>query len=175
MEQKNNIKPLIEAALFISGRALSLKELADICNSGNLGLIRKIAEELKSEYQQMNSAIEILESEKGYRMHIKADFEKKLLYLAPESEIPKPMLKVLAQIAYEQPIKQSVLAKEQGSRIYKYVKKLREQELVEAKKSGRTKLLTTTSKFKDYFQIKDLKALVDSKELKKEDKDSDEK
>ncbi|HDI72783.1 MAG TPA: SMC-Scp complex subunit ScpB, partial [Candidatus Altiarchaeales archaeon] len=58
------------------------------------------------------------------------------------------------------PIKQSKVVKERGNRAYRYIRKLIEQELIEGKKSGRTRILTTTSKFRDYFQIQDLRELV---------------
>ncbi len=82
------------------------------------------------------------------------------MHLAPEADIPPAMLKTLAIIAYKQPVTQSKLVKERGNRIYAYVKKLREHELIEAKKKGRTKILTVTPKFREYFQIQDVKNSV---------------
>ena len=155
-----DVRGVIEAALFVSGRILTLDEISRICESGNAGLIRQALAELKEEYSSRNSGIEIYEYDSGYGMRIRADMEPSVMHLASETEIPPAMLKTLALIAYEQPVMQSKLVKERGTRVYKYVKKLREQELIEAKKKGRTRVLTVTPKFKEYFQVQDVKDLI---------------
>jgi len=155
-----DIRGLIEAALFVAGRNLSIEEIAALCQSGNIGLVRKTIDELSEEYNSRNSGLEIYEYDGNYGMRVRLEVEPSVMYLAPETEIPPAMLKTLALIAYEQPVTQSKLVKERGNRVYKYVKRLREQELIEAKKKGRTRILTVTPKFKEYFQIQDLKDLV---------------
>ncbi|RLI88313.1 MAG: SMC-Scp complex subunit ScpB [Candidatus Altiarchaeales archaeon] len=156
----DNFRALIEAALFVSGRTLSIEELAKICKSGSIGVIRKILEDLQKEYHERNSGLEIYESNGEYGMRVKKEFEGDIMHLVPETDMSPAMLKTLALIAYEQPIKQSKVVKERGNRAYRYIRKLIEQELIEGKKSGRTRILTTTSKFRDYFQIQDLRELV---------------
>jgi len=155
---------LMEAALFIAGRNLTLEEIAGLCQSGNIGLVRRTIDELREEYNSRNSGIEIYGYDGSYGMRVKSELEPAVMHLAPDTEIPPAMLKTLALIAYEQPVTQSRLVKERGNRVYKYVRKLREQELIEAKKKGRTRILTVTPKFREYFQIQDLKDLVDKKE-----------
>jgi len=156
----NEIKPLIEAALFVSGRPLNIEELAKICGSGNLGLIHSCVEELSKGYENRNSGVVIQKTEEGYIMRVKRDLEGKIMHLIPETEIPSPILKTLALIAYEQPIKQSEIVKERGNRAYRYIRFLRERGLIEGKKCGRTRVLTVTPKFRDYFRIEDLKEFV---------------
>lgn len=160
----DDVRRVIEAALFVSGRILTLEEIARICESGNAGLIRQALAELREDYNSRNSGIEIYEYDSGYGMRIRADMEPSVMHLASETEIPPAMLKTLALIAYEQPVMQSKLVKERGTRVYKYVKQLREQELIEAKKKGRTRILTVTPKFKEYFQVQDVKDLVKTEE-----------
>ncbi len=150
-------KKLIEAGLFIAGRPLSLEEIAVFCNSGNMGSIRRLIEELQEDYNTRDSALRIENMSEGYRMTVVEEIEKDVVHLAPESEIPSTVLKTLALIAHEQPIKQSEVVKVRGNRAYRYIKELREQGLIEAKREGRTRLLETTPKFKEYFQIDDLK------------------
>ncbi len=156
----NDIKSLIEAALFASGRSLTLEEIANLCKSGNIGFIRRTIEELIREYSERRSGLEICESANGYSMRIKREFEQDVIQLIPETEIEPAVLKTLALIAYEEPIKQSKVVEERGNRAYRYIKKLREQELINAEKCGRTRLLRTTPKFREYFQIVNLKEAV---------------
>ena len=93
------------------------------------------------------------------------------MHLVPETDMPPAVLKTLALIAYSQPIKQSEIIKQRGNGAYKYIKKLKEAELIETHKSSRTKVITVTNKFKDYFQIQDMKEIRDKipPELLKED------
>jgi segregation and condensation protein B len=158
-------KRIIEAALFVAGKPLKIDELAKVCVSGNLGLIRNCVEELVREYDDGGSGIAIQKIEEGYVMRVRDDLEGKLMHLVPETEIQAPVLKILALIAYEQPIKQSDVVKERGNKAYKYIKFLREQGFVEGKRCGRTRMLNVTPKFKDYFHIEDLKEFVEKGDI----------
>ncbi len=154
-------KSMIEAALFVSGKALAIDELGVICNSGNLGGIRRDVQELIEEYEGRDSGIRICSTSGGYVMGARGDLEEKVMYLAPASDIPPAMLKILALIAYEQPIKQSDLVKERGNRVYNYLRELKAKDLIERKRSGRTFILETTPKFRRYFGIEDVKMLLE--------------
>ena len=156
----SEVKSLIEAALFASGRALSAEDLARICGSGSVGLIRRNIEELVDEYKSRRSGIALIKIPEGYIMQVKTEYESAIMPLVPETEIPLPVLKTLALIAYEKQIKQSDLVKERGSGAYAYVKFLKKQGLIEAKREGRTKILSVTPKFRAYFHVEDLEKLV---------------
>ncbi len=149
-------KKLVEAALFIAGRPLSVEDIASACNSGNPGSIRQYIKELREEYSSRDTAIKVEEVSDGYLMTLEAGVEKQILHLAPEKEISSAALKTLALIAHQQPIKQSEVVKIRGNRAYRYIKELREQDFIETKKHGRTRLLSTTPRFSEYFTIKDL-------------------
>jgi segregation and condensation protein B len=97
-------------------------------------------------------------------MHVKPDIEDKIMSLAPATQMNKAMLKTLAVIASEGPIRQSELVRRRGNRVYHYAEKLLAEGLITAKKSGRTKLLSTTPKFKEYFKIKEVPRLEAQKE-----------
>ncbi len=159
-------KQIIEAALFAAGRALSLEDLARTCGSGSMGLVRKKVEELAKEYANRDSAVRITNSEEGYLMQLMQGVEKKIIHLVPETEIPTPILRTLAVIAYEQPIKQSELVNERGNKTYAYIRFLKDKGLIESQREGRTKILTVTTKFKTYFHIVDLKSLVKKEKSK---------
>jgi segregation and condensation protein B len=152
-------KNLIEAALFVSGKILTLQDLARLCLSGSLGQIRKTLEELQKEYELKDSSIEIYESNGGYGMRVKRVYEDKVIHLVPDTDMAPAVLKTLALIAYTQPIKQSEVIKLRGNGAYKYIEKLKDIELIETHKSSRTKIITVTNKFKEYFHIQEVKEM----------------
>ena len=144
-------RAVIEAALFAAGRMLSPRELADIS-----GLSPQMAEEaardLAQEYASRSSGIEIRSIGDGYSMQVRPILASRVLSFAPK-EIEAPLIRTLAIIAYKQLIKQSDLVRIRGNKSYEHVKELERRGLINAIKHSRTKLLTTTSGFADYFGI----------------------
>jgi len=161
-----NEKSVLEAALFVAGKSLSINELAKLCGLTEKEEVKKQLQELVEEYRQRNSGIEIYTDGKNYGMRVKVEIEDRVAYLIPQSDLGSGTLKTLAFIAYKQPLTQSALVKKRGNRCYYYIKKLLEQELIEAKKHGRTKLLKTTPKFNQYFRIKSVDELEVKEPLK---------
>jgi segregation and condensation protein B len=145
-------KTLVEAALFIAGRPLAFSELAELTRASKED-VEKALSELSSEYSARSSAVEVLVNKKGGAMRLRPELEGDVMLLAPQAEMSQAMLKTLAVIAHDEPLTQSGLVKSRGNRVYYYIKKLIDMELVSARKQGRTKILTTTQKFKDYFKV----------------------
>ncbi|MCW7076348.1 MAG: SMC-Scp complex subunit ScpB [Candidatus Syntrophoarchaeum sp.] len=152
-EKRIKIKQMIEASLFISDSPLSSSRLAKLAGCGNDEL-NAILEELKSEYEARQSAIAINKSGNRWGMEVRREFSGALAEIAPR-EFESPALRTLAVIAYRQPITQSDLVKMRGKVAYRHVKEFEERGLVESKPAGHTKILTTTKKFKDYFEMED--------------------
>ena len=144
-------KAVIEAALFASGRTLTPRELADLSGLSE-ERARALADDLATEYATRDSGIEIKSIGEGYSMQVRFGLAGRVLSFAPK-EIEAPLIRTLAIIAYKQPIKQSVLVEIRGNKSYDHVKELEERGLINAEKFSRTKLLTTTRGFADYFGI----------------------
>jgi segregation and condensation protein B len=155
-----NLKSLAEAALFVSGRNMSPKDLAKVFGLENPAEVKAALEALVQEYTTRDGGIEIYKISGRYGMQVKPEIEANVLQLVPETDMPKAMLKTLAMIAYEQPIKQSYIVKLRGNRVYDYMKKLEELGFIERRPEGHTKVITTTLKFNQYFRINDAKELV---------------
>lgn len=146
-----NSKALIEAALFAAGKALSLKDLSRLSGLSEENT-RTLAEELVRDYSLRDSGIEIRGFEDRYVMQVRAALARDVISVAPK-EIDAPLIRTLAIIAYKQPLKQSNLAEIRGNKSYSHVKELEQMGLISAKKTGRTKVLTTTKGFAEYFGL----------------------
>jgi segregation and condensation protein B len=147
----SDAKAVIEAALFAAGRTLTPKELADLSGISE-ERARAVADDLASEYASRGSGIEIKNIGEGYSMQVRFGLAGRVLSFAPK-EIEAPLIRTLAIIAYKQPIKQSDLVEIRGNKSYDHVKELEKRGLINAVKQSRTKLLTTTRGFADYFGI----------------------
>ncbi|HIH22715.1 TPA: SMC-Scp complex subunit ScpB [Candidatus Micrarchaeota archaeon] len=153
-----NEKRVIEAALFISPRELTLQEMKQLTGIGALGYIQKMAEELVQEYKDKGSAIEIVNMDGKYSMRIKNDYVNRVKQFAQETEISKPALRTLAYISKHDGMLKSELARKIGAQIYDDVRELVEKGFIKTHKAGRTAKITLTEKFRTYFG--DVKANV---------------
>lgn len=150
-DQDIDPKAVIEAALFASGKMLSIQELSNLSgipeDKANI-----LANELTKEYASRNGGMEIIRFGDEYAMQVRTALVHSVMSVAPK-EIDAPLIRTLAIIAYKQPIKQSVLAEIRGNKSYAHVKDLEKMGLISCAKQGRTKVITTTKAFADYFGI----------------------
>ncbi len=144
-------KKLIEAALFISGREMSLEELRTLTGIGALGYLQNTLSEIQEEYHNRGSAIEIIEVGGKYAMRVSNDYIGKVKEFAQDTEISKSALRTLAFISKHDGMLKSLLVKKIGTQAYMDVKELVQAEYIKPKKAGRSSKLFLTEKFKKYF------------------------
>ncbi len=143
-------KQIIEAALFVSSEPLSLAKLAEISGVSREEA-RSLIEELRRDYASRDSAIEIRSiGDEHYLMQAKDALSGMLIELVKPA-LAQDVLKTLSLIALRQPITQAEVVKARGSTAYAHIKELVAKGFVSATPAGRTKMLTTTDKFSDYF------------------------
>ncbi|MEW5759863.1 MAG: SMC-Scp complex subunit ScpB [Candidatus Thermoplasmatota archaeon] len=142
---------IIEVALFSAGRALGIDEI-EATTSIKKNEVRKAIENLIEYYSSADIGIEVAKVGEKYAMQVKKELLPYAAKFAP-MEIGLQTLKTLVLIAYHQPIKQSELQNMIGDKVYLHVKQLLDFGLISAKKFGRTKILSTTNRFSEYFGI----------------------
>jgi segregation and condensation protein B len=148
-ERENTRK--IEAALFIAGRFLSLKELIALTDVNPI-LLRKMLGDLEDRYK--DSAINVTRRNDLWKMDVSQEYSDMVHKLASGSaEFSKAEQETLAIIAYKQPMKQSVLVKIRGNKAYEHIKNFVEMGLVNKKKVGHTAELKLSEEFYDYFRL----------------------
>ena len=145
-----NKKALIQAALFVSDKPLSLKKLTSITNSTTKE-VDKILKEIQMETEKEDSGIQLMETPEGYNLIVKPIYRPYVASIAPFSDLSEGMKRTLALIAAKQPIKQSLIVRYQGNKAYNYIESLVKKGLIKAERFGRTKILTTTENFERYF------------------------
>jgi len=144
----------IEAALYSSGRPLSIEELIRASGTESrtktLALLNSIMKKTKSVFK----AIEIVTLPDGsYVFQLKPEFSWTVRRYASKPILPKATLKTLSYIAYMQPISSKQLVETRGSGVYSHLKELRQLDFIEHQNVGRLKIFTTTGKFQKYFGI----------------------
>ena len=146
-------KRLVEAALFVTSKAMSADEIAQAIGVASVGVISNAAEELQKEYETRNGAIAVFKIGDKYIMSVKEPFASRVNSLAGAPEMTKGALRILAYVSKNEPVMQSSIVKAFGTSTYDYMKELLEKEFVVRKKVGRSMRVETTSKFKEYFNF----------------------
>jgi len=135
-----SLKARIEAALFVSGKALSINEISDIIKTP-VEEIEEALLELIMDYSSREGALEI-----------KEDYSEIVENLVP-AEMSETILKTLSAIAIKQPILQSDLVGLRGISVYDHINYLMERELITKKPQGKSFIIKTTPKFREYFKL----------------------
>jgi segregation and condensation protein B len=145
---------LLEAILFIAERPVTLDEIKQklLINDEEMAqLISLLERNLKAR----NSFIELVKLEQGQaiEMHIKDAIKKELDAFRTKKSLSKDLMKTLAYIALEQPLKYGDLKKVRGQKTKDHVEALEKEGFIKQDPSGKTSLLTTTLYFASVFNL----------------------
>ena len=146
-------KRLIEAALFMSPKALSVAELSGITGVASMGHVEEMIKQLVAEYSASGTALQIFEIDKKFMLGLREPYASRVSSMASGPDLSRGALRILAYISKNEDALQSAIVKLFGESTYEYVKELREKEFLETKKEGRSRKLMTTTKFKEYFNV----------------------
>jgi segregation and condensation protein B len=153
MEVQPDHRKLIEAALFMSPNALGVEELKSFTGIASAGHVEAAARQLVEEYKSRDTALEIVEIDKKFIFGLKEPYASKLGKLASGPDITRGSLRVLAYVSRNDGVMQSELVKLFGPSVYDHMKELAEKGFIESRKQGRTKKITVTNKFREYFNV----------------------
>lgn len=144
------LETLLEATIFSAGRSLRGEELSEM-----LGYpIEEVKESLESliatSKRRRGSALQMVEVAGRFAIEVKPSIADHLPKKA-KSEIPQKLLKAAALIAYHQPMPQSRLVELLGQKAYDHIRELAQAGLVDRRRNGNTRRLTTTLRFSEVF------------------------
>lgn len=161
--EKEDLKKL-EAVFFVSARFLNMQELISLTDLNPI-IIQELIEKLQEKYDKQDSAIEVIEKNKMWKMDVRSQYYNIINKLAGgKSEFSKAEQETLGIIAFKQPIKQSVIIKIRGNKAYDHIKKFGDLQLLKKKKMGHTNELSLADDFYDYFNVKEDNVLKEAKE-----------
>lgn len=168
------LKNIIEAALFAAGGPLSLEKLESLFaldEQPGREAIRGALDALRADWELRG--IELVEVASGFRFQVKAALAPWVARLWEErpSRYSRALLETLALIAYRQPITRAEIEDIRGVSVSSSIMKtLLEREWVRVvghrDLPGRPALYATTRQFLDYFNLKSLDDLPTLSELK---------
>ena len=141
---------LLEATLFGAGRSMSVTELCESLGYDEdemLDCLYSLRSTLK---RRRGGALQIAEVGDRWAIEVKPEIAEHLPKEA-KTELPKKLLKAASLIAYHQPMSQSRLVELLGQKAYDYVRELAQYGMIDRRKDGNTRRLTTTRRFSEAF------------------------
>jgi segregation and condensation protein B len=169
---ENNLKSAVEAMLFASEKPLVIEQIRKALNNLEGNEVRKILEELKSEYEQSSRGMRVIEIAGGFQMisaPVFASFLKKLFKDRHTERLSKPALETLAIIAYKQPLTRTEIELLRNVNVDGVMKSLLDKNLIRIsgrkKVPGRPFVYGTTRQFLEYFGLKSLEELPKMEEF----------
>lgn len=171
---ENNLKAVIEALLFASEKPLTLEKIKNVLDTLEVGQIRGLVEELKSEYEKSERGLRVVEVAGGFQIITApgfAPFLKRFFKERFTEKLSKPALQTLAIIAYKQPLTKLEIELLRNVNIDGVMKNLLDKDLIRVagrkKTPGRPIVYGTTRKFLEYFGLKSLEELPKMEEFSK--------
>ncbi|MFH0829679.1 MAG: SMC-Scp complex subunit ScpB [Candidatus Aenigmatarchaeota archaeon] len=175
--EKRSKKAMLEAVLFQAAEPLHLDKIMRLIGSTSPDKVEVMLKEVQDFYAGEEHGVQLFNTETGWQFRVKPEYVSAVRGLTPFHDLSRGLLRVLALVAYKQPITQSQIVKVIGNRTYEYVKELERRGMLRAIKSGRSKALVTTKGFADYFGLnspEDAKKLFESIPAEPEKKEPEE-
>ena len=167
-------RQLIEAALFVGGRALTAKKLASLVGPDTeTSLIEEEIEGLNGLYSSEVRPYQIQLAEGGYRLQLREEFyatRNRVFNLGPkEVQLSQEQLEVLALVASKQPISRLQIEKHGRKNAGGLLRLLLRRQLIvieRGKNPRRDITYRTTSRFLEVFNLPDIQDLPTHERLK---------
>ncbi len=144
------LETLIEATLFGAGRSMSVEELAVDLEVEAADIATSLEALRTSLKRRRGGALQLAEINGRWALEVKPKVAQHLPCNA-KTDIPPKLLKSASLIAFHQPMMQSRLVELLGQRTYDHVRELVQLGLVERRRHGNTKRLSTTRRFSEVF------------------------
>jgi segregation and condensation protein B len=144
-------RKLIEAALFMTPQTVNVNQVMELISEPNYTMAKGIALSFMKEFNQRDSALQVVQIEDSFQMVIRPGYEEKVRHLAGKAIFHPGIMKTLALVAFKQPISQSLVVKYRNNKAYDHIHRLVEEGFVAREPKGRSFTLRTTKKFLEYF------------------------
>ena len=144
------LETLLEATMFSAGRSLTPEELSEVLGYEGEEISEALIVLQTTLKRRRGGAIQAVEIGGRWAIEVKPAIANHLPS-DTKSDLPGKLLKAAALIAYHQPMPQSRLVELLGQRAYDHIRELAQAGLVNRRRDGNTRRLTTTRRFSEVF------------------------
>lgn len=160
------LKPIIEALIFVSEEPIPIKQIASLLEGENLEDIKGACEALTEDFNARNGGLEMRLLAGGYRISTRPElneYVRRYLKAQPTARLSLAALETLAVIAYKQPITIPEILEIRGKSSTSAIKTLLDRRLIVPRGHkqvvGRPMLYGTSKEFLIQFGLNDVSEL----------------
>ena len=167
----SEVRAIIESLLFVSEVPLSLARIKSVLSIYTHAEITKALNDLLENYLSDDHGIFLAEVAQGYQFRSKPEYGewiRKLKKITP-TRLSRAALETLAIVAYKQPVRRAEVEAIRGVDVGGILRLLMEKKLIKIlgrqNVPGRPIIYGTTSKFLEFFGLKDISSLPTLEEI----------
>ena len=144
----------VEAALYASGRPLTLEEIARVAGTASERKAAAMAREIAKAVNGCMLAVEVVEyAGPRFAMQLRAQYTQTARKFATRPLLSRAALRTLSYIAFFQPITSAELVLRRSSAVYQHLRELEDVGFIASERQGRSKAFKTTVRFSEYFGL----------------------
>lgn len=144
------LETLLEATMFSAGKSMNPAELSEVLGYEEEEVIESLGNLQSTMKRRKGGSLQIVEIGGKWAMEVKPAIADHLPK-DTKSDLPPKLLKAASLIAYHQPMPQSRLVELLGPKAYDHIRELAQSGLVNRRRDGNTRRLTTTRRFSELF------------------------
>ncbi|MFH1740269.1 MAG: SMC-Scp complex subunit ScpB [bacterium] len=157
--ETTELKPIIEALLFVSGDPLPFRRLTEVLEE-EPDIVKLAMDELAVDYTDRPGGLQLLEVAGGYQLRTRQDhaiYVRRMLERKKKVTISGPAMETLAIIAYRQPLTRAEIEAIRGVTVDGVLRSLLDKRLIKVagvkEVPGRPNLYRTTKTFLEFFGL----------------------
>lgn len=144
------LETLLEATMFSAGKSLSPSEFSEVLGYEEEEVIESLTKLQSTVKRRKGGSLQIVEIGGKWAMEVRPNIANHLPK-ETKSDLPPKLLKAASLIAYHQPMPQSRLVELLGPKAYDHIRELAQSGLINRRRDGNTRRLTTTRRFSEMF------------------------
>lgn len=148
------LKKKVEAILFSAGKYVSVKDIAKFAGrSVTEEQVLEALKELENDFKSSDSSMMILNERDMWKLTVRDAYMGVARKIVTQTDMSKTVMETLAVIAFKAPALQSNVIKVRTNKAYDHIRELEERGYITRKPEGRSKRISLTQKFFDYFDL----------------------
>jgi segregation and condensation protein B len=146
------LKNEVEAVLYSTGRKTTVEEISRLVRAKQEEIV-KVLKQLQKEYGERGGALMITGAEGVWKIDVREKHIEMCRNIISEMDLDKSTMETLAMIAYNQPAIQSDIIKRRNNKAYDHIKEIEQLGFISRQRFGRSKKISLTQRFYDYFDV----------------------
>src|SRR3989344_6955210 len=149
----DELKNKAEALLFSIGKSIDINDMARLLRCKEIGQLSAVLQEIKDGYASRNSPMIVVNDGTQWKIVVRERYTPVVKKVVADIELSRTLMETLAMVAWKNPCKQSEIIEIRSNKGYDHLDELERIGFITRKKFGRTKLISLTEKFFNYFEL----------------------